>query len=237
MNETLELDGLTFEVRRSARRRTLSLTMDRGGELVLHAPLEIGRDELAAWTRSRLLWVHRKLALKEAVALRAPSPEYVTGETFAYLGKRYRLMLVTEQKEALRFDSARFLLRRDARPADAHFRRWYVAAGKAWLPPRVELLRSRTGPSPARVVARDLGFRWGSCGRDGTLSLNWRVLQMPIRVVDYVLVHELCHLVEPSHRPEFWRALERALPDWRERKDEMHRRTADLYWCAPRMTR
>lgn len=143
---------------------------------------------------------------------------------------------MTDQKDALCFDGTHFLLRRDARPADAHFRRWYIAAGKSWLPRRIELLHARTGPALARVVVRDLGFRWGSCGRDDTLSLNWRVLQFPIRVVDYVLVHELCHLVEPNHCPEFWRMLERALPDWRERKDELHCKAADIYWCAPEMT-
>lgn len=93
MSEMLELDGLTFEIRRSTRRRTLGLTVDRGGELVLHAPFEIGRDALAAWARSKLFWVHRKLALKKATIPRALSPEYVTGETFAYLGQRYRLAL------------------------------------------------------------------------------------------------------------------------------------------------
>ncbi len=237
MDETLELQGLTFEIRRSARRRTLSLTVDRGGELVLHTPLAAASDEIAAWARSKLLWVHRKLALKEAVAPRMRSPEYVTGESFAYLGRRHRLVLVTEQTEALHFDGARFLLRRDARPADVHFKRWYMSAGKEWLPQRVELLRSRTGPAPTRVIVRDLGFRWGSCGHNGALYLNWRLLQFPIRVVDYVLIHELCHLVEPSHRPEFWRLLERALPDWRERKEELHRSTADIFWCAPEMAR
>ncbi|MFO1431536.1 MAG: SprT family zinc-dependent metalloprotease [Candidatus Competibacteraceae bacterium] len=237
MDETLELQGLTFEIRRSARRRTLSLTVDRGGDLVLHAPFAIDNDELAAWARSKLLWVHRKLALKESVAIGPRSPEYVAGESFSYLGKRYHLVLVTEQKEALHFDGTRFLLRRDARPADVHFKRWYIVAGKEWLPPRIDLLRSRTGPAPTRMVVRELGFHWGSCGRDGTLYLNWRVLQFPIRVVDYVLIHELCHLVEPDHRPAFWRMLERALPDWRERNEELHRGTADIFWCAPAMVR
>lgn len=237
MSETLELSGLTFEVRRSARRRTLGLTVDRGGELVLHAPGSTGHVELTAWARTKLLWVHRKLALKQEAAPRVRTPEYVTGECFAYLGRRYRLALVSGQGDALRFDGTRFFLRRNARPADAHFRQWYIAVGKEWLPRRIERLCARTGPSPSRVLVRDLGFRWGSCGRDGALYLNWRVLQLPVRVVDYVLVHELCHLVEPSHRPEFWRALERALPDWRERKEELHRRAADIYWCAPEMTK
>jgi predicted metal-dependent hydrolase len=82
-------------------------------------------------------------------------------------------------------------------------------------------------------MVRDLGYRWGSCGRNGTLYFNWRVLQLPVSVIDYVVVHELCHLVEPNHGLAFWSALERALPDWRDRKDDLHRRARDIYWCIP----
>jgi predicted metal-dependent hydrolase len=78
-------------------------------------------------------------------------------------------------------------------------------------------------------------YRWGSCGRDGTIYLNWRVLQFPVRLVDYVLTHELCHLVEPSHNSEFQKALERALPDYEARKAELACCAADLFWCAARM--
>ncbi len=235
MSEALELAGLTFDIRRSSRRRTLSLTVDRGGELVIHAPSDVDEVDLAAWTRGRLLWVHRKLALKTEVPPRVRAPEYVSGESFAYLGKGYQLRLVSDQATALRFDGSRFLLRRDARPADIHFRRWYIAAGKVWLPRRIELLKARTGTTPLRISIRDLGYRWGSCGRNGSVYLNWRVLQLPVRVIDYVVVHELCHLLEPSHAIGFRRMLERALPDWTLRKEELHRKAAGIYWCTPEM--
>lgn len=130
----------------------------------------------------------------------------------------------------------RFLLRRDAVPGDSHFRHWYIANGKRWLQRRVDLLHRRTGPAPSQVVVRDLGYRWASCGRNGILYFNWRALQLPVSVIDYLAVHELCHLVEPNHRPAFWSALERALPDWRDRKDDLHRRALEVYWCAPEMT-
>lgn len=236
MSETLEISGLTFEVRRSTRRRTLSLTVDRSGELVVHAPCDTAQEALTSWTRTKLLWVHRKLALKEEAIPKVRKPEYLTGESFAYLGKRHRLALVAEQREPLRFTGIKFLLRRDAVPADSHFQQWYITNGKRWLQQRVSSLCTRTGPAPYRVVVRDLGYRWGSCGRDGTLYFNWRLLQLPVRVIDYVIVHELCHLVEPNHSPAFWNALERALPDWRDRKDDLHRRARDIYWCVREMT-
>ena len=96
----LEVGGLTFEVRRSLRRKTLGLTVDRGGELVIHAPENTTDHELTRWTRSKLLWVHRTLARKEALAPKVRAPEFVSGENFSYLGRNYRLKIVRESDRA-----------------------------------------------------------------------------------------------------------------------------------------
>ena len=115
MNETLEVGDLTFEVRRSLRRKTLGLTVDRGGELRIHAPENTTDHELAQWTRSKLLWVHRKLARKEELAPKVRAPEFVSGENFSYLGRNYRLKIVRQPAEPLHFDGKYFWLAADAR--------------------------------------------------------------------------------------------------------------------------
>jgi len=146
MSESIQIGELTFEVRRSPRRRTLGLTVDRGGELVIHSPVAETAQELERWARSKLLWVHRTLALKEELAPRRRGPEFVSGESFSYLGRSYRLALAAQQDEPLRFDGRRFYLRRDARTrASDHFRRWYVSAGTDWLEKRVGWLARTTG--------------------------------------------------------------------------------------------
>jgi len=231
MSEALNLAGLAFEIRRSPRRRTLGLTVDRGGELVVHAPDCASLAELEQWTRKKLLWVHRKLAIKENLSPRTRPPEYVAGETFHYLGRGYRLMTLVQQERPLVFDGRRFLLRRDARPAaDEHFRRWYIDTGSEWVTRRVKLLARKTGTSPSRIEVRDLGFRWGSCGRNGIVFLNWRLLQLPVRLADYVICHELIHLREPHHGPAFWALLDSAQPDWRERRDELTTQAQTIRW-------
>jgi len=222
MNETLELDGLTFEVRRSLRRRRLGLTVDRSGELRLHVPESTSDHALTQWTRSKLLWVHRKLALKEALAPKVRTPEFVSGENFSYLGRNYRLKILRESAEPLRFDGRYFWLAVDARSeAEAHFRRWYVRAGRGWLRERAVILARKTGSEASRIEVRELGFHWGSCGKHGILFFNWRLLQLPVRFIDYVIVHELVHLQEPHHSPEFWQAIDRALPAWQQCKDAL----------------
>lgn len=221
MTQCLQLDGLDFKIRHSDRRRTFGLTVGRTGELIAHAPTGTSHDDLSHWINKKLLWVHRKLALKEKTSLKTRPPEFVTGETFSYLGRRYRLKLVQQQERPLQFDGVQFSLRRDARPAEPHFRNWYISTGTDWLKRRVELLSVRTGGKPRRVEVRDLGFRWGSCGRNGVIYFNWRIVQLPVRLADYIIAHELVHLHERHHGPEFWAALSRAMPDWPQRKDAL----------------
>ena len=231
MSEALNLAGLAFEVRRSSRRRTLGLTVDRGGELVVHAPEDASLTELEQWTRKKLLWVHRKLAIKDALAPRMRSPEYVAGETFQYLGRGYRLTVVDQQEKSLVFDGHRFVLRRDARStADELFRNWYINTGSEWIIKRVNLVARRAVAPPSRVEVRDLGFHWGSCGRTGVVFFNWRLLQLPARLTDYVICHELIHLREPHHGPAFWTLLDSMQPDWRERKEDLAARAQTIRW-------
>jgi len=75
-------------------------------------------------------------------------------------------------------------------------------------------------------------YRWGSCGKNQTLYFNWKGLQLPVRLLDYLLLHELIHLAVPNHSPAFWRSLDRALPDWKQRKDELLVKARDLFWCG-----
>jgi len=223
MSEMLEVGGLTFEVRRSLRRKTLGLTVDRGGELRLHAPENTTDHELTQWTHSKLLWVHRTLTRKEALAPKVRAPEFVRGENFSYLGRNYRLKIVREPAEPLRFDGKHFCLATEARSeAEAHFRRWYIRTGRDWLRERTAALARKTGTGASRIEVRDLGFRWGSCGKHGVVFFNWRLLQLPVRLIDYVIIHELVHIQEPHHSPTFWQAIDRALPAWRTLKDTLH---------------
>jgi predicted metal-dependent hydrolase len=99
----------------------------------------------------------------------------------------------------------------------------------------VKRLARRTITNAFAIDVRDLGFRWGSCGKNSVLYFDWRVLQLPVRLIDYVIVHELVHLREPHHRPKFWQSVERAVPEWETRRKELDIRAAEyLIFAAPR---
>ena len=221
-SELLTAGRLTFEVRRSNRRRTLEISVGRQGELCVFAPIAASMEEISAWVERKLLWVHRKLSLKQEKSLNRSRPEFVTGESFSYLGRTYKLRLIDQKSEALRFDGNTFLLRRDVRHnAEKYFQAWYRFNGLSWVEGRVREYARRVYASPTKVAVRELAYRWGSCTSRRIITFHWKLFQLPARLVDYVIVHELVHLVEPHHGPKFWACLERALPDWRERKEQL----------------
>ena len=93
------------------------------------------------------------------------------------------------------------------------------------------------GVEPARVQIRDQRSRWGSCSTRGTLSFNWRLVLAPFDVLDYVVVHELCHLREPNHSRRFWKLVEQRRPDWRAQRDWLHEHGPELLAFAARWPR
>lgn len=219
MNEQLVVDDLKFEVRRSARRKTLELTVDRGGELRVAAPPHAGGERLERFVRDNLFWLYTKLAEKDLLKKPMAQREFVSGEGFSYLGRSYRLLLVDEQDVPLKLVGGRFRLRRSlARRGRDEIVRWYVQRAQAWLALRVAAWAQRMGVKPTAVGVRDLGFRWGSCGSGGGVNFHWATILLPPSIVDYVIVHELAHLREANHTPVFWRIVTRALPDQGERR-------------------
>lgn len=232
MKEVLIVGNLEFEVRRSPRRKMLGLTVDRACELVVHSPETANVAELHKWVEGKLLWVHQKLLRKEEYSRGINRLELVSGESIAYLGRNYRLKIVKKQPVPLRFDGQWFSLReRDRMEAPGHFQSLYQDMGTEWLNEHIKFWEPKAGISASKIAVSDLGFRWGSCGKNGVLHFNWRLLQLPVRLVDYVIAHELVHLHERNHTPEFWRILGRVLPDWKERKQDLSHKRSEMLWC------
>jgi predicted metal-dependent hydrolase len=217
--ERLTVEDLHFEVRRSARRRSLQITVDREGELIVAAPHDCPSGVMEDFVREKRYWIYTKLAEKETLRPRAGRKEYVSGEGFPYLGRSYRLLLVDDQEVPLKLEHGRFKLRRaDAPEGRRHMVRWYTTHARQWLRRRVTRFAPRLDAHPTDVLVQDLGYRWGSCGKAGRLYFHWRTILVPAPIAEYIVVHELAHLHEPHHTPAFWTRVERALPDFAARK-------------------
>jgi predicted metal-dependent hydrolase len=215
----LTVGDLRFEVRRSARRRSVQITVDRDGALILAAPTGCSVQAMEDFVREKRVWIYTRLAEKEALRPPAPAKEYVSGEGFPYLGRSHRLLLVGAQDVPVKLTGGRFRMRRaDAVAGRAHMIRWYTEHARPWLTRCVASFAGRVDVRPAGIVVHELGHRWGSCGKGGTLNFHWKTILLPPHAIEYVVVHELVHLIEPHHTPGFWQRVGRTLPDYAARQ-------------------
>jgi predicted metal-dependent hydrolase len=220
MSESLVIDDLYFVLNRSNKRKTVGITIDRGGELIVNAPYDCPLEIIEQIALEKRFWIYTKLAEKELLAQNQSEKEFINGEGFYYLGRSYRLFLVsTKSPTPLRLYQGRFMLRSNEQDhARKHFIHWYTQHAELWLQRWVNLFSPRLGVAPSIIKIRDLGFRWGSCGSQGNLYFHWLTILLPPRIIEYIIVHELVHLHESHHNTQFWKYIERVLPDFGLRK-------------------
>jgi predicted metal-dependent hydrolase len=213
--------GFAYVVRRSRRRRrTFEVALDPQRGVVVAVPWRTSAREVDAFVRSRAPWVRARLAAA------APAGQLSSLATLPYLGHAIVLQVHggagARASAALRAGALCVQLpqaapRADASALRAALVRWYRRRTAALLEQRVGPWATLLGCAPARVLVRDQRRRWGSCAPDGTLRFNLRLAMLDPELVDYVIVHELAHLLVPSHGPGFWTAVQRVLPDARVR--------------------
>ena len=221
MIDSLTLEGFVFAVRWSRRRRTIGISVARGGALALAVPVGCSRRRLEAAVRAMLPWVRGKLAELDQLGEPQPPRQYVDGETFCYLGRTYRLLLVATPNGSspLRLYRGRFELDRAAAgEGRARFVAWYTEHGRRWVAARVAEHTPCVDATPTVVRVRELGRRWGSCSAKGVVDLHWAIMLLPAPIADYVIVHELVHLRELNHGAGFWRLVAELMPDYRQRR-------------------
>jgi predicted metal-dependent hydrolase len=215
----IEVDGLSFALHKSGRRRTLQITVERSGDLAIIAPTGVSFPEITDFVQEKLLWVHTKIAEKERLQRRAPIKEFVDGEGFLYLGKSYRLRLVDQQFADLSLTAGRFLLRRNRLPrARETFVAWYSRNALRWFKLKIAEHARRMNVQIAEVKIQDLGYRWGSFSPDGRVQFHWKAILLPPRIAEYIVVHELAHANHSNHSAAFWHHIEQHMPDWQQRK-------------------
>ncbi len=227
----VRIGDLDVHVRVSQGRRTIRITVERDASVTAIVPPLVDEAKLAKVLNAKRRWVYAKLAERASLGdLRAPR-QYVSGEGFSYLGRSYRLRVVTESPVPVRLVRRRLELRRDCvDDAADHLARWYRRAGESWLHKRLESWAQRMAAPVSELRVLPLGFRWGSCTPDRKVNIHWAAMQLPPDLVDYVLAHELAHLHRPDHSPAFWRLVERAMPDYEARRDRLRRLGPDLWF-------
>jgi len=199
-----------------SKRKTLALIVETDGTLTVRAPLRMKETDIRRFIQVKQDWIKRKQvkAWKDVV----DSHHYADGEIFWYLGQGIPLRIVPVGKPALDMDGS-FRLIESARPnAESVFTAWYRKQARKVLTGRVEFFAREHGFKIGKIRISSARTRWGSCSTKNTLSFTWRLVMAPLDVVDYVVVHELCHLKEMNHSKTFWAQVEAILPDYKRRR-------------------
>jgi predicted metal-dependent hydrolase len=205
-----------------SERKTASIYIERDGKVTVIVPAKLTAPEIDALLESKRRWIYQSLAEWQDLNAQRVQREYVNGEGFLYLGRSYRLKRVKGLAEPVMLKEGYFCLRTSIRTrpeADAAFTAFYRQKGLSRIPPRVEHFEKKLGVQPKVVRVIDLKHRWASCSAGGNLNFHWKCMMAPLSVLDYVVVHELAHLVHPNHTTAFWSLVDKVLPDYQERKD------------------
>ena len=220
---------LPYTIRRSARRKkTVAVTVDPAGTVLLVAPIHLTTDELDGIVSRKAEWIVRRLRHAQSHGPPLVPREFVSGESVLYLGRHYRLKVHPNEAGDAKLSAPKGP-RQTAQVRKAVVS-WFRHHAAKRLPERVAAWRSRAGVPMPRVIVSDQQKRWGSCDRNGAIRLNWRIIQAPMRLVDYVVVHELVHLRHRGHGRDYWQAVGRVLPDYERRREDLRRCGIGLLW-------
>ena len=223
---------IEFRVKRTSR-RTLAITVKPDTSVVVTAPREAGIDAVAARVRKRAMWIRRQQEYFSRFQPKLPARRYVSGETHRYLGRQYRLKVVEGPGESAKLRGKFIWVETARRDESGQVRRlvdaWYVLHAKArFARSLAECLAGFHGClRMPQLQLRRMPKRWGSWTQRGFIYLNPELVLAPASCIDYVITHELCHLVHAAHGLAFYGLLRRVMPDWEERKDRLEQVAAE----------
>ena len=221
---------LRFSVRRQTQRRnnSIAIHVEPEGTVLVDAPVEASREVILAAVRKRARWIQLHVAGFLRRRMHVLPREYVSGEAVMYLGRRYLLKVIQTDDIELcaRLFGSHLEVRsatRSPQEVRAAMDRWFRARARIVLVERMGVmlgaLRWKHPPPPVRLQA--MKVQWGSCSPAGRLTLNPWLVKAPRDCIDYVILHELCHLKEHNHSPRFYKLLDKHMPLWRERKERL----------------
>lgn len=221
-----------YQVVQRPGRRTLGIEVHPDGRVLALVPLNCQGSMVEQKLRLRSGWISQQLAQFSRYERSAAPPHYVGGESHRYLGRQYRLRVAPNDPDSVsdrvRLLRGELLVTGPGRLPPVRvkelLRRWYLQRAREVFSKVLDAcfnVWARRGYEPPRIVVRDMRSRWGSLSPAGQMTLNSRLVQAPRRCIEYVIVHELCHLVHRNHGRAFISLLGRVMPDWQDRKERL----------------
>ena len=211
-----------------AERKTLAITVHPDCSVRVRAPHGTEEGKIDRVLLKRAPWILRQQRFFSQFNPRRAPRQYVSGETHLYMGRQYRLRIRVSETECVKLAAGYISIFVHEPSHTAHIQEllqdWYDTHSKQRIPERfnicLNLISAWKLPTPT-LQLKHMKRRWGNCHPDGTIILNYELIRAPRACIDYVILHELCHLRYPNHKPEFYRLLASILPDWQARKQRL----------------
>lgn len=214
-----------LKITRTQRKKTASIKVEAGRVQVI-IPHALSHEKLQQLLAKKALWIQQKIQLQaEYQPIR--SKTYVSGESFAYLGKHYRLKLIADSSDSVKLKNGYFVLgvagcgsiEAQEDSIKTQLQQWYCSHASERLEEKTHRYAKSMGLTVKQITVKSYKSRWGSCSADGNISYNWKIIMAPHLIVDYVVVHELSHILHYNHSPDFWKCVARYLPDYKDRRE------------------
>lgn len=210
------------EIIRTERSKSASIEIE-GDTVKVTVPKNLSDQRIKELVKNRTVWIRQKLKI-QTETIRPKDKEYVNGETFSYLGRNYRLKCFSGGSGETKLTNGYLTvcLAKDASGAAVEgcirqsLQQWYQARALEKLKEKTKRYSAILGVSPQSVGVKEYKARWGSCSSSGDVTYNWRIIMAPHHIVDYIVVHELCHLLEHNHGPKYWKHVKNVIPDYKE---------------------
>ncbi|MED0887004.1 SprT family zinc-dependent metalloprotease [Bacillus mycoides] len=206
-----------YEIKYS-KRKTVNISVERDRTVIVRAPEGMSQEKINEIVQSKKTWVIDKINHEQKYPIKLEPKEFVSGETIMYLGKNYQLLVVDEEINGVEFKQRFLISRSNQKHAYTLFKAWYYERARLKIEPKVKMYAQHLGVNYNDVKISDMRYRWGSCTPNNNVIFNWRLIKAPMYVLDYLIVHELAHLIEPNHTPEFWNIVSIQVPQYLKAK-------------------
>jgi hypothetical protein len=225
---------IDYTIKRGNRKKTLAINVTLASQVIVLAPNNFSREKIKTIVKKKALWILGKQEHFKRLAMLFPEKEFVSGEQILLLGRKYRLKIKEENHLSIPKLSGRRLfiyVHSNLAPEDRKeiikdtLIKWYFIKSTKIIKQRITRYGKLLDLFPKKVIIKDQKKRWASCSSDSILRFNWRIAMAPISIVDYVVVHELCHLKIKNHSSDFWKLVSLAIPDYQKRKDWLKNNT------------
>lgn len=222
------LGDLVVEVHRTNRKRTVAFRL-KHGVVQMTVPMRMNNSDIRSMLLERTDWIKRKMAVIEEVPAYQKKC-FTVGEKFKFLGRNYSLRIAQDNHPGAALQGDEIVVSVGAKTKSRNQRTairlliedYYKQTARQHFLTRTGHLAGRLGVTPLSVATKAYKARWGSCSVKGEISFNWRLIVAPEPVIDYVVIHELCHLDHPNHSRSFWDSVEKAVPEYRKHKAWLH---------------